>query len=240
MKIHTKALCICGKPITCLDGTRGAHLPDAGIYRPVKLCKVKCGRFDSVYICQNHEEGRCTLDFDAAYLVEEDGNYEVHVTVTSPKGETFKTVLSKEGCGSLTIENPELWWVNGLGAQPLYEVEAVLFVMERQWIPGNGESVFGTMTMQRNKDEWGESFAHEINGKAFFAMGADYIPEEHLLGKRSKERTRQLLMDCKLANYNVIRVWGGGFYPMTGFLISVMSWVWLYGRISCLPALYMS
>ena len=111
----------------------GAHLPDAGIYRPVKLCKVKCGRFDSVYIRQNHEEGRCTLDFDAAYLVEEDGNYEVHVTVTSPKGETFKTVLSKEGCGSLTIENPELWWVNGLGAQPLYEVEAVLFC--------NGEAV---------------------------------------------------------------------------------------------------
>ena len=191
----------------------GAHLPDAGIFRPVKLCKVKCGRFDSVYIRQNHEEGRCTLNFDAAYLVEEAGNYEVYVTVTSPKGETFKTVLSEEGCGSLTIENPELWWVNGLGEQPLYEVEAVLFC--------NGAAVdtwkrrigLRTMTMQRNKDEWGESFAHEINGKAFFAMGADYIPEEHLLGKRSKERTRQLLMDCKLANYNVIRVWGGGFYP---------------------------
>lgn len=191
----------------------GAHLPDAGIFRPVKLCKVKCGRFDSVYIRQNHEEGRCTLDFDAAYLAEEAGDYEVHVTVISPRGETFETVPSEEGCGSLTIEKPELWWVNGLGEQPLYEVKAILLC--------NGESVdtwkrrigLRTMTMQRNKDEWGESFAHEINGKAFFAMGADYIPEEHLLGKRSKERTRQLLMDCKLANYNVIRVWGGGFYP---------------------------
>ncbi len=44
-------------------------------------------------------------------------------------------------------------------------------------------------------------------------MGADYIPEEHLLGKRSREKTRQLLEDCKRANFNVIRVWGGGFYP---------------------------
>ena len=44
-------------------------------------------------------------------------------------------------------------------------------------------------------------------------MGADYIPEEHLLGRRSKERTRKLLMDCKEANFNSIRVWGGGFYP---------------------------
>lgn len=88
----------------------------------------------------------------------------------------------------------------------MYEVEAVLFY--------NGEAVdtwrrrigLRSMTMQRNKDEWGESFDHEINGKAFFAMGADHIPEEHLLGNRSEERTRQLLMDCKLANYNVIRV----------------------------------
>ena len=70
-----------------------------------------------------------------------------------------------------------------------------------------------TMTMQRKKDQYGESFAHEVNGKAFFAMGADYIPEEHLLGRRSEEKTRKLLEDCKLANFNVIRVWGGGFYP---------------------------
>ena len=67
--------------------------------------------------------------------------------------------------------------------------------------------------MQRQKDQYGESFAHEVNGKAFFAMGADYIPEEHLLGRRSEEKTRKLLEDCKLANFNVIRVWGGGFYP---------------------------
>lgn len=70
-----------------------------------------------------------------------------------------------------------------------------------------------TMTMQRKKDQYGESFAHEVNGKAFFAMGADYIPEEHLLGRRCEEKTRRLLEDCRLANFNVIRVWGGGFYP---------------------------
>ena len=44
-------------------------------------------------------------------------------------------------------------------------------------------------------------------------MGADYIPEEHLLGRRCEEKTRRLLEDCRLANFNVIRVWGGGFYP---------------------------
>ena len=69
------------------------------------------------------------------------------------------------------------------------------------------------MTVRREKDQWGESFAHEVNGVCFFAMGADYIPEDHLLGRRSKERTRKLLEDCRQANFNTIRVWGGGFYP---------------------------
>lgn len=57
-------------------------------------------------------------------------------------------------------------------------------------------------------------------------MGADYIPEEHLLGRRCEEKTRRLLEDCRLANFNVIRVWGGGFYPDDWFLIFVMSWAW--------------
>lgn len=69
------------------------------------------------------------------------------------------------------------------------------------------------MTMHREKDRWGECFACRVNGRDVFSMGADYIPEEHLLGRRSREKTRRLLEDCRLANYNSIRVWGGGFYP---------------------------
>ena len=44
------------------------------------------------------------------------------------------------------------------------------------------------MTMSRKKDEQGESFAHEVNGRTVFAMGADYIPEDHLLGRKSSRR----------------------------------------------------
>lgn len=171
----------------------GAHLPDAGIFRPVKLCKVFHGRIDSVYVKQTHEEGKCTLDFDAEYFMDDAGAYDVQVKVTAPNGEAFETALSKEGKGTIVVENPELWWVNGLGGQPLYEVEAVL--------SDNGEAVdtwtrrigLRSMTMQRVKDEWGESFAHEINGKAFFAMGADYIPEEHLLGRRTKGKNKTVI-----------------------------------------------
>lgn len=191
----------------------GAHLPDAGIFRPVFLCSVSHGRIDSVYIRQCHEENKCTLKFEGDCIRETPGEYRWRVLVTAPDGQKYETALSAEGEGQLVIEDPELWWPNGLGDQPLYQVEAQLLYegnVEDTWKKRIG---LRTMTMQRKKDQYGESFAHEVNGKAFFAMGADYIPEEHLLGRRSEEKTRKLLEDCKLANFNVIRVWGGGFYP---------------------------
>ena len=74
-----------------------------------------------------------------------------------------------------------------------------------------------TMTMDIHPDEWGESFAHQVNGKDIFAMGADYIPEDHLLGRVTPETTRKLLEQCKAANFNAVRVWGGGYYPEDWF-----------------------
>ena len=69
------------------------------------------------------------------------------------------------------------------------------------------------MTMRRKKDQWGETFATEANGQTFFAMGADYIPEDNILSRRSPERTKRMLGYCRESHFNAIRVWGGGFYP---------------------------
>ena len=73
------------------------------------------------------------------------------------------------------------------------------------------------MTVSREKDEWGEEFCHVVNGVKVFAMGADYIPEDNILARVTPERTRRLLEDCKAANFNAIRVWGGGYYPDDAF-----------------------
>ena len=48
----------------------------------------------------------------------------------------------------------------------------------------HGSSRIGlrTLTVCTEKDQWGNVFAHEVNGVKIFAMGADYIPEDHILG----------------------------------------------------------
>ena len=41
----------------------GAHLPDAGLFRPVTLLGVDEARIDSVYVTQEHANGKVTLHF---------------------------------------------------------------------------------------------------------------------------------------------------------------------------------
>ncbi|NCC44900.1 MAG: glycoside hydrolase family 2 protein, partial [Clostridia bacterium] len=203
----------------------GAHLPDAGMFRPVYLIGMKEDRIDSVYVHQVHEEGKVTLDFSVTrnpmddlqveFAVEnaEEG-YTYQVQVTSPEGETIEAVDSPK---SLTIDEPKLWWPNGVGEQPLYTVKVTLLKDGKEADVWERKIGLRTMTMHVAPDEWGSSFAHQVNGKDIFAMGADYIPEDHLLGRVNPATTRKLLEQCKTANFNAVRVWGGGYYPEDWF-----------------------
>ena len=69
-----------------------------------------------------------------------------------------------------------------------------------------------TLSIQQEKDQWGESFELIINGKTLFAMGANYIPQDNIIGRVGEDNTRKLLSDMLVANMNCVRVWGGGYY----------------------------
>jgi beta-mannosidase len=193
----------------------GAHLPDAGIYRPVELQGVTCGRIDSVHILQNHEDGVVTLDLNVACdWVKEEQEPVYTVEITAPDGKVSTVTGSPK---EIRIEDPQLWWPNGYGKQNLYGVKVSLLSGEDVIDVWERRIGLRTMTMKREKDEWGESFATTVNGVSIFAMGADYIPEDHLLGRVTPETTRTLLEKAKFANHNAIRVWGGGYYPEDWF-----------------------
>ena len=106
-----------------------------------------------------------------------------------------------------------LWWPNGYGGQPLYTVKVELYADGN--IADTWEKRIGlrTLTVKTEKDEWGVCFAHEVNGTAIFAMGADYIPEDNILSRVTRQSTERLLKDAVAANHNCVRVWGGGYYP---------------------------
>ena len=184
----------------------GPRLPDAGIWRSIQLIGITTARIRDVLMLQEHSGGKVTLTVNT-HVTELTGSAPVTVTVTAPDG-TVRTARGERA--EIVIDDPRLWWPNGLGAQPLYTVEVTLGDGLDSWKRRIG---LRTMTVTRKKDQWGECFCHCVNGVDVFAMGADYIPEDNLLPRVNPGRTRRLLEDAKLANMNCIRVWGGGYYP---------------------------
>ncbi len=189
----------------------GPRLPDAGLWRPVKLLGIEKARVDSVYVTQKHEDGKVTLHFDVdADVYDREALMGYTVLITDPNG---KETLCKGSPEEIVIERPQLWWPNGFGAQPLYTVEVRLYAGGKQVDAWKKRIGLRTLTMHIEKDAYGESFAHEVNGVQVFAMGADYIPEDSIFPRINEARTRELLRQCKEAHFNTIRVWGGGYYP---------------------------
>ncbi len=188
----------------------GPHLPDAGIWREIGLIGVEKARLKDVRIRQEHGEGRVTLRVRAGTENVRENAAAVSVTVISPAEERFTGEGSDCAIG---IPNPMLWWPSGYGEQPLYTLEVTLREGDRILDRVQKRIGLRTLTVRREKDEWGESFCHRVNGVDVFAMGADYIPEDNLLPRVNRERTRRLLEDAKAAHMNTIRVWGGGYYP---------------------------
>lgn len=187
----------------------GPRLPDAGIWRPIFLRTWDAARLENALILQAHHDGVV----DVTIRPEIAGESAWSAEITAPDGEVLTLPETMAAEQVITIEHPQLWWPNGLGKQPLYRVTVRLATGDtRTWRIG-----LRTMTVSREKDEWGEEFCHVVNGIKVFAMGADYIPEDNILARVTPERTRRLLEDCKAANFNAIRVWGGGYYPDDAF-----------------------
>lgn len=187
----------------------GPRLPDAGIWRPIFLRTWDAARLENAMMLQAHHDGVV----DVTIRPEITGESAWSAEITAPDGEVMIIPETTATEQVITIEHPQLWWPNGLGKQPLYRVTVRLATGDtRMWRIG-----LRTMTVSREKDEWGEEFCHVVNGVKVFAMGADYIPEDNILARVTPERTRRLLEDCKAANFNAIRVWGGGYYPDDAF-----------------------
>lgn len=187
----------------------GPRLPDAGIWRPIFLRTWDAARLENALMLQAHHDGVV----DVTIRPEIAGESAWSAEITAPDGEVLTLPETTATEQVITIEHPQLWWPNGLGKQPLYRVTVRLATGDtRVWRIG-----LRTMTVSREKDEWGEEFCHVVNGVKVFAMGADYIPEDNILARVTPERTRRLLEDCKAANFNAIRVWGGGYYPDDAF-----------------------
>lgn len=208
----------------------GPQLPDMGIFRSIYLRCYEEEVLDYIHIKQEHGKENKVYITVSGLLRNPKGKesyvgfghdnkkYRLKVTVLSPDGDEL--VKDVDGSGAIEIENARLWWPNRLGEQPLYTVKATLVPAKENETEMNTitERIgLRTFEVSQEADVYGREFAFKINGSKIFAKGADYIPDDCVYSRITKEKLKYLIDSCVDAGFNCIRVWGGGFYPSDEF-----------------------
>lgn len=108
---------------------------------------------------------------------------------------------------SIEIQNPQLWWPNGYGKQALYRLE----IKENS----SGSTIYSSFGIRKvdlvlNENENDNRFIFKVNHVKIWAKGANWVPTDALTNFSTKEKYNELLMLAKKANFNMVRVWGGG------------------------------
>ncbi len=221
----------------------GPKLPDAGLFRGVELCCFDTARLGESLIRQEHMDGAVTLHIgseiekadgqvvkagntamqsngNSAAQPESGGSAQPGVSglqlfyeLRDPSSALIYTGTDSD----INVTNPALWWPNGYGKQPLYTLTIQLKAGETVLDTREYRIGLRTVTVSREDDQWGQEFAIMVNGVKIFARGADYIPDDCFYPRITREILERDVKACVFANFNCLRVWGGGYYPSDEF-----------------------
>lgn len=120
------------------------------------------------------------------------------------------------GCGwgtiFLDIDNPQFWWPNGYGEQPLYRLTLISYFDGEISDSKTYEIGLRTITYSKcdNAQENSLPYVISVNGMKIPIKGVNITPLDHMYGAVSDEKYEKLVRMAKEANVNLIRVWGGG------------------------------
>ena len=194
---------------------------NVGIWKPVKLVGWNEARLENAYIVTqtaNAERAELLLHLDL--VSEKDENVEVGVSTGSTTLVNRPLSLSKGRQHTvlpISIDNPQIWWPNEMGEQPLYDFEVVLKKDGKVLDTKSFKSGIRTFEMVDEPDSIGRAFYFKVNGVPMYAKGANYVPEEMIETWINADNTLSLLRQAEEAHFNMLRVWGGGIYPSDDF-----------------------
>jgi beta-mannosidase len=200
----------------------GPVLVTAGIWRPIRIVAFDTARLTDLEIRQQHaREGGVSLDVAVqAEVCEGAPPLEANIQVLYKGGVVASTRARLEqgvARARLTIKNPQLWWPNGMGEQPLYEVKAELLANRVALDHAARRIGLRTLRLDRHADEWGETFQFVVNDIPFFAKGANWIPADAFASRITRLEYATLIKAAAVANMNMLRCWGGGIYENDAF-----------------------
>lgn len=116
------------------------------------------------------------------------------------------------------VEDPKLWWPNGYGSQPLYELRLSVYETENDREASDEKKVrFGIRSLTFVKNETPRPYTACVNGRRIYMKGYNWVPIDAMYGVRRTGKLQRLLRLAKDAHVNCLRIWGGGLLEREDF-----------------------
>ncbi len=205
-------------------------LPNIGIWRGVRLEGRTHARLHDLRLDTLLEGGRASLEMAA--VVENlhpwsERGCALAIEIQPPDGgATIRReyrVMAQSGRNliedRIEVPDPQLWWPNGMGEQPLYAVRAEVrdpagAVSDRR------EFAIGLRTIAIDRSplpQGGSRFCLQVNGQDVFCRGVNIGPHDAILARVTDEKYARLVSEAKNAHVNMMRINGCSVYEGPGF-----------------------
>ena len=204
----------------------GPVVRGCGIWQPVELVTVPVARLgDWQHSVEFTNDGKALVTVTAE-VERMPGSENAPLTLTLslagaeplalpvPTGTGTVTVA-----GTLSLTKTPRWQPNGLGDAALSGLTRTLSAAGDEIDAANTRIGLRTIELIRepDADALGEGFKFRVNGSDVFIKGANWIPEHSIPAMITPARLRERITQARDAGFNMLRVWGGGFYESETF-----------------------
>ncbi len=199
----------------------GTNIYTLGIWKDVSLRITEQARIDWVRVDTTlspdfkNATAHVQLDIDspeagaatAAFRIHGNGaDIPLSVPVTLQAGQNHVTA-------DIPFANPELWWPNGHGSQPIYQLESSLHAPDGGVIADARSTKFGVREIRWEQLEGAPKdfinpFQLVVNGRPIRMMGSNLTSPDLLFG-RNDQHSRWYMQMAKDAGFNTLRLHGG-------------------------------
>ena len=195
-----------------------------GLYDSTFIEMTDSARIEEVYTRYNNNEVSVNVWLDNSADIRAEFGFEGDIQEQILKAQAGKNELK------FKVNNPKLWWPNGYGSQPLYDLKIECISGNEISDERNYKVGLRTFEYERCEGAPEDSLPYiiKVNGVKIPMKGVNITPLDHLYGTVTDEHYEDIVRLSKEANVNLIRVWGGGiiekeiFYDLCdryGFLV---------------------
>jgi len=198
-----------------------------GIWRPVKLRSYKTLALRDVFLATHLTENgvKIKAQIEVDCFAQEEKEVVFHLQLKGSGDAVTRQLESTLAPGynlvttTLRVENPRLWWPNGVGEPFLHDFTCDATLDDK--VIDSTSFKYGIreieLLQEPISEEEGQSFTIVVNGQKVFCNGGNWAPADCILARVTPETYEALVQEAAEANFNMFRVNGVGIYENDAF-----------------------